>query len=61
MKKKFFITILIPGLLLFSCSNHKGNKGNTSAEKTDNSKEEINSSKTNTSMAKPIHLTKADF
>ena len=61
MKTKFFITILIPGLLFFSCSNHKGNKGNTSAEKTDNSKEEINSSKTNISMAKPIHLTKADF
>ncbi len=61
MKTKILITILTSGLLLFSCSNHKGNKEKTSAGKEGKPKQEINSQKTDSSMAKPIHLTKADF
>ncbi|NMB49446.1 MAG: thioredoxin [Bacteroidales bacterium] len=61
MKTKILITILTSGLLLFSCSNHKGNKEKTSAGKVGKPKQEINSQKTDNSMAKPIYLTKADF
>lgn len=61
MKIKTLFTLITLGLLLSSCSNHKENKENISAEKTDNSKQEINLQKTNISMAKPIYLTKAEF
>ena len=61
MNIKTLFTLITLGLLLSSCSNHKENKENTSAGKVDKQKQEINSQKTNISMAKPIYLTKAEF
>ena len=58
MKTKILLLMVTSVLIVAACGNTGKNNQSANAEET---KQEINSQKKDKNMAKPIHLTRADF